>query len=82
MSPGTASLIRIFSAILVLLASSLVAASVDPSKVRACTDLQGPSNFDYVVLASIADSPHLLAMAGYRPTAAKRSELKPHPAAH
>jgi hypothetical protein len=27
----------------------------------------GPSKFDFMVLASMADSPHLLAMAGYRP---------------
>jgi hypothetical protein len=29
-----------------------------------------PSNFDYLVLASIADSPHILTMASYRPAAA------------
>jgi hypothetical protein len=37
---------------------------------RACSSaVNGPSNFDYLVLASIADSPHFLAMSGYRSTA-------------
>lgn len=82
MSSGTRSLIRIFTAIpIVVLASSLAAATVNPAGARACAGRQGPSNFDYLVLASIADSPNLLAMAGYRSTAAKRGDLKPHPAA-
>jgi hypothetical protein len=31
------------------------------------------SNFDYLVLASIADSPHLPAMASYRPVGTQHS---------
>jgi hypothetical protein len=38
------------------------------SAVRDCPGGGGPSKLDYLVLASIADSPHLLAMAAYRPT--------------
>lgn len=53
-----------------ILASCLAAASADPH--HACAAHAGPSNFDYMVLASIADSPHLLAMASYLTTA------KPH----
>jgi hypothetical protein len=34
-----------------------------------CANPAGPTNFDYLVLASIADSPHFLAMAGYRTAA-------------
>jgi hypothetical protein len=34
-----------------------------------CANPAGPSNFDYLVLASIADSPRFLAMAGYRTAA-------------
>jgi hypothetical protein len=35
------------------------------------------SNFDYLVLASIADSPHLAAMASYRLMGTKRSAPSP-----
>jgi hypothetical protein len=61
----------------VIFASCLAAASDDASRPRACADLGGPSNFDYLVLASIADSPRLLAMAGYRSTARPRTETVP-----
>jgi hypothetical protein len=33
-----------------------------------CPDRTGPSKLDYLVLASFADTPHLLAMSAYRPT--------------
>jgi hypothetical protein len=46
--------------------SYLAAASDDPSNLRPCADLVSPSNFDYLVLASIADSRRLLSMAVYR----------------
>jgi hypothetical protein len=52
----------------VFLTSCLAAASAGTSAALECPDLAGPSKLDYLVLASIADSPHLLAMAAYRPT--------------
>ena len=75
----TKSLTRIFVAFpAVLFASCLAAASAAASDAR--TSLNGPSNFDYLVLASIADSPHLLAMSGYRSTAEQRGEPRLRPA--
>jgi len=54
----------------VIFAGCLAAASAVPLDARASPSVaKGPSNFDYLVLASLADSPHLLAMAGYRSTA-------------
>jgi hypothetical protein len=64
----------------VIFASCLAAASAAPADARACASVDGPSNFDYLVLASIADSPHLLAMAGYRSTAEQRGEPRLRPA--
>jgi hypothetical protein len=78
----TKSLTRIFIALFpaVIFASCLAAASATPSDARACASVGGPSNFDYLVLASMADSPHLLAMAGYRSTAEQRGEPRLRPA--
>ena len=60
-------LIRIFFGMLAaVFGSYLAAASNDALSLRACADLGTPSNFDYLVLASIADSPRLLSMAVYR----------------
>jgi hypothetical protein len=60
-------LIRIlFGVLAAMFGSYLAAASDDASSLRACAELGGPSNFDYLVLASIADSPRLLSMAVYR----------------
>jgi hypothetical protein len=39
--------------------------SASASSSLDCAAARGPSNFDYLVLASIADSPRLPAMAGY-----------------
>jgi len=47
---------------------SCCAASAGSSAALDCPGSAGPSKLDYLVLASIADSPHLLAMAAYRPT--------------
>jgi hypothetical protein len=78
MSLGITSLMRIFISIpAVVFASCLATASADPASTHACAGLHGPSNFDYVVLASMADSPHLLAMAGYRSTATRRGASLP-----
>jgi hypothetical protein len=60
-------LIRIlFGTLAAMFGNCLAAASDDASALRACADVGGPSNFDYLVLASIADSPRLLSMAVYR----------------
>ena len=77
----TKSLTRIFVAFpAVIFASCLAAASAAASDARSCASVNGPSNFDYLVLASMADSPHLLAMAGYRSTAEQRGEPRLRPA--
>jgi hypothetical protein len=73
--PRNHPLTRIFPAFTaVVFLSCLAAASDNASTSRACANLDNPSKLDYLVLASIADSPHLLAMASYRSTAAQRSE--------
>jgi len=80
MPSRTKSFTRIFIAFpAVVFASCLAAASTaPPSDARACTTVGGPSNFDYLVLASIAESPHLLAMAGYCSTAEQHApRLRP-----
>ena len=61
----------------VVLASCLAAASESGSNSSACPDLGRATNFDFLVLASIADSPRFLAMAGYRSIAMQRSEPAP-----
>jgi hypothetical protein len=48
--------------------SCVAAASAGSSASPGCAGHDGPSKLDYLLLASIADSPHLLAMAAYRPT--------------
>jgi hypothetical protein len=53
-----------------ILASCLAAASDVPSESHACAAAGTPSNFDYLVLSSIADAPHMLSLAGYRSPAA------------
>jgi hypothetical protein len=52
-----------FGLAMVIFAGCLGAASGSSS--LACPTARSPSNFDYLVLASIADSPRLPAMAGY-----------------
>lgn len=62
------------------LATASIAAVTEHPTVRPCaaarTPARTPSNFDYLVLAGIADSPQLHAMASYRSTASQRSESK------
>ena len=79
MPSRTKSFTRMFIAFpAVIVAGCLAAASAAPTDARACTSVGGPSNFDYLVLASIAESPHLLAMAGYRSTAEQHApRLRP-----
>jgi hypothetical protein len=52
----------------VMFAGCFAAASNDAFDSSACCGVGRPTNFDYLVLASIADSPQLFAMAGYRST--------------
>lgn len=59
-----------------VLATASLAAVTEHSTGRPCTAARTPSNFDYLVLASIADSPQLHAMASFRSTASQRSESK------
>jgi hypothetical protein len=59
-----------------ILASCLATASVD-SAPRGCHGGTGPSNFDYLVLASIADSPQGLAMVNYRAAPPPRGASSP-----
>lgn len=68
MAIGNRSLNRISVAILLGVLASCVLAASAGSTARACPERAGPSKLDYLVLASIADSPHLLPMAAYRPT--------------
>jgi hypothetical protein len=58
-----------------MVGSSLAAASGDESSLRACADLPIPSNFDYLVLASMADSRRLLSMAVYRSPVLSTKEI-------
>src|SRR5260370_35463189 len=70
----TKSLTRLLALPTVIFASCLAAASAAPLDARACSSAaNGPSNFDSLVLASLADSPHLLALAGYHSTADQRT---------
>lgn len=49
----------------------------DVSHIDLCVGLGSPSKLDYLVLASMADSPRPLALAGYRSTAAPRDASVP-----
>jgi len=56
--------------------SSLASASDSPP-AHARVHRARPSNFDFLVLASIADSPRVLSMASYRPTVGPRKVPAP-----
>jgi hypothetical protein len=53
---------------------SIAAVSDHPTVRRACLAAGGPTNFDFLVLASIADSPQLHAMATFHSRAGRRRE--------
>jgi hypothetical protein len=55
-----------------MLTTGLAMASTGSSSPAGCHGRAKPTNFDYLVLASIADSPRLAAMASYRPAKALR----------
>jgi hypothetical protein len=55
----------LWMALLLSFAGVLSAAS---DEIRSpCSAPAAPSSFDYLVLASMADSPHPISLAGYRP---------------
>jgi len=56
-----------------VLTSCLAAASSGSAGRSPAADRSQPSYLDYVMLASMADSPHLMTMAAYRPTGADDS---------
>ena len=56
---------RVWIALPLSIAGMLSALSNDVSS--ACSVLAEPSRFDYLVLASLADSQHPISMASYRP---------------
>ena len=61
-----------------LLCAGWLAAAVDePADTQAAAQPRNPSTFDYVVLASLADSPQLHALAGFRSSASRRNEPRP-----
>jgi hypothetical protein len=60
-----------------LILASFATASAGSSNAPACHGRAKLSNFDYLVLASIADSPQLPAMASYRPMGTQHSASNP-----
>ena len=61
-----------------LLCAGWLAAAVDePAESQAATAPGNPSTFDYLVLASMADSPQLHALAGFLSSATHRNEPQP-----
>jgi hypothetical protein len=67
-----------FGAVPALLFAGWLAAAVDePVDSQAAAQPANPSTFDYLVLASLADSPQLHALAGFRPSASLRNEPQP-----
>jgi hypothetical protein len=56
---------RSWTALPLCLAGVVSAASSEGA--RECAVLAVPSRFDYLVLASMADSPHPISIASYRP---------------
>ena len=60
-----------------LFAGWLAAAVDEPVDTQAAAQPRNPSTFDYLVLASLADSPQLHALAGFRSSASQRNEPQP-----
>ena len=68
----------LFGAVPALLFAGCLAAAVDePADSQADAQPRDPSTFDYLVLASLADSPQLHALAGFRSSASQRNEPQP-----
>ena len=84
-APRKRPLTRIFFVLsTIVFAGCLATASDDVPHLRGCAVYTAPTNFDYLVLASFADSPRFLAMTGYRSTARQRTDFLPgvEPAPH
>jgi hypothetical protein len=62
----------LWMAVLVSFAGALSAASGDTASPCSAA---APSSFDYLVLASMADSQRPIAIASYRPASASKSEV-------
>ena len=75
--PRRHALTRTWLVLCAVVCASCFAAASDNASSRAYPDLGTPTNFDFLVLASIADSPRFLAMAGYRSIAMQRAGLAP-----
>jgi hypothetical protein len=58
----------------VILASGI--ATADDAASPHCAGAATPSKIDYMVLASMADSPHLLSMAGFQSTIGRAASLR------
>ncbi|MHB8476193.1 MAG: hypothetical protein ACYDBZ_07905 [Steroidobacteraceae bacterium] len=68
----------LLGAVPALLFAGWLAAAVDEAAdSRAAARPRNPSTFDYLVLASLADSPQLHALAGFRSSASQRNEPPP-----
>jgi hypothetical protein len=63
----------LWMAVLVSFAAALSAASGEITSPGSASAT--PSSFDYLVLASMADSQRPIAMASYRPASASKSEV-------
>jgi hypothetical protein len=63
----------LWMAVLVSFAGALSAAS--GGVASPCSAAAAPSSFDYLVLASMADSQRPIAMASYRPASVSKSEV-------
>jgi hypothetical protein len=76
--PGINSRTRILYAFPLILASCFATASAGSSNSPACHGRPKLSNFDYLVLASIADSTQFPAMASFRPLGTQHSLAAQH----
>jgi hypothetical protein len=67
----------LWMAVLVSFAGALSAASGDAASgdIASPCSAAAPSSFDYLVLASMADSQRPIAMASYRPAGVSKSEV-------
>jgi hypothetical protein len=59
-------MLRLASAAVALIATGCLGAVSSDTKGQRPAD--GPTRLDYLLLASLADSQHLLSMAAYQPT--------------
>ena len=86
MSYLTRQIRRSFALGAVLVLGDVAATAVEKSSMHLCpvekapaTVLNSPSKLDYLLIASLVDSPHLLSMAAYRSTPPKPAVAVPQP---